>query len=129
MTGAGLDLKEVTHHPDTGARLIGAEVPNWAAMKATAVEGARLMHQVPMIGWDMAPGPDGAIIVEMNQTPDVFLHQLADARGLLEPEFLAFMAFQKQSCRRASARDSRRSRKIVRPHGRASVQMRCAAAA
>ena len=66
-------------------------------MKATAVEGARLMQQVPMIGWDIAPGPDGAIIVEMNQTPDFFLHQLADARGLLEPEFLAFMAFQKQA--------------------------------
>jgi hypothetical protein len=97
MTGTGFDLAEVTHHPDTGARLIGAEVPNWQAMKATAIEGARLMRQVPMIGWDVAPGPDGAIIVEMNQTPDVFLHQLADARGLLEPEFLAFMAFQKRN--------------------------------
>jgi hypothetical protein len=97
MTGAGFDLADVTHHPDTGARLIGARIPNWESMKAASVEGARLMHQVPMIGWDMAPGPDGAIIVEMNQTPDVFLHQLADARGLLDPEFLAFMAFQKQA--------------------------------
>jgi hypothetical protein len=97
MTGAGFDFKEVTHHPDTGARLIGAKVPNWDAMKATSVEGARLMRQVPMIGWDMASGPDGAIIVEMNQTPDVFLNQLADIRGLLEPEFLAFMAFQKRN--------------------------------
>ena len=97
MTGAGFNLEEVTHHPDTGARLIGARVPNWDLMKAASVEGARLMRQVPMIGWDIAPGPDGPIIVEMNQTPDVFLHQLADARGLLDPEFLAFMAFQKQA--------------------------------
>ena len=97
MTGAGLDLQEITHHPDTGASLIGALVPNWEAMKATAVEGARLMREVPMIGWDMASGHDGPIIVEMNQTPDFFLHQLADARGLLEPDFLAFMAFQKRN--------------------------------
>lgn len=97
MTGAGFDLQDVTHHPETGASLIGARVPNWEAMQTTAVEGARLMHQMPMIGWDMASGPDGPLIVEMNQMPDLFLHQLADARGVLEPEFLAFMAFQKQN--------------------------------
>ena len=97
MTGAGFDLAEVTHHPDTGEQLIGARVPNWQAMTAVVLEGAHLMREVPMIGWDIASGRDGPIVVEMNQTPDFVLHQLADARGVLEPDFLAFMDFQKRN--------------------------------
>ena len=34
------------------------------------------------------------MIVEMNETPDMFLVQLADRRGLLDQEFRSFMSFQ-----------------------------------
>ncbi|MGE0627290.1 MAG: sugar-transfer associated ATP-grasp domain-containing protein, partial [Hyphomicrobiaceae bacterium] len=96
LSGDGLSLAEVTHHPDTGAALVGAHLPNWDRMKQAALEGARLMHEVGLIGWDMASTPDGPVIVEMNVTPDLGLCQLADARGMLDDTFTAFIAYQKR---------------------------------
>ena len=63
-------------------------------MKQLALEGARLMRHVPLIGWDIAPAENGPIIVEMNETPDFFLVQFADRRGILDDEFRAFMELQ-----------------------------------
>jgi hypothetical protein len=37
---------------------------------------------------------EGPIIVEMNECPDYVLPQLADGRGILEPEFMDFMTVQ-----------------------------------
>ena len=96
ISGVGLGRVDVTHHPDTGAMLIGARIPHWDAMKRLALEGARLMRHVPLIGWDIAPAASGALIVEMNETPDLMLNQLADGRGVLDSQFAAFRAFQAQ---------------------------------
>ena len=67
-------------------------VPDWAAMKAVAGEGARLFAQFGLIGWDIAPTADGPVILGLDPAPDLDLHQLADRRGMLDPEFLAFLA-------------------------------------
>ena len=64
-----------------------------------ALAGAKLMQHVPMIGWDIAPAESGPIIVEMNETPDLSLNQLADKRGILEQEFLDFMSYQRRNAR------------------------------
>jgi hypothetical protein len=92
-----VDLIERVSHPDSGLDLIDFQFPNWADTLELALQGARLMHHVPMIGWDIAPTPDQATIVEMNETPDCFLHQLADGRGMLDEEFTNFIAFQKRN--------------------------------
>ena len=99
-SGVGLSTAEHTHHPDTGAPLVGFRHPHWQAMLDFATEGARLMRHVPMIGWDIACSEDGPVIVEMNEMPDLFLVQFADRKGVLEPEFTAFAAFQKQQAAR-----------------------------
>ncbi len=94
-SSTGFDLVNVTHHPDTGEHLIGAAIPNFAQMKEIALEGARLMRHFSVIGWDMASTPAGPMIVEMNETPDLFLNQLADRFGVLDADWTAFMRFQK----------------------------------
>ena len=99
VSGSGLELTELAHHPDTGAKLVGAQVPNWDAIVELALAGAKLMQHVPMIGWDIAPAESGPIIVEMNETPDLSLNQLADKRGILEQEFLDFMSYQRRNAR------------------------------
>jgi hypothetical protein len=106
FSGTGLDLIEHTHHPETGAALADAEVPLWSELVATALQAARLMRDVPMIGWDMAALEHGPMIVEMNCTPDLFLNQISDKRGILEPEFLNFIEQQKRQ-RKAVVRDIR----------------------
>jgi len=94
--GTGLDLTEHTQHPDSKSQLVGMEVPNWTRMFQTAVEAARLMRHMPLIGWDMALLETGPVIVEMNEKPDFFLNQLADGRGVLDEELASFIKSQKK---------------------------------
>ncbi len=97
MTGAGFEMIVASHHPDTGAALVGASIPCWDELQDVALEGARLMRHIPMIGWDIAATAQGPVIVEMNETPDLFLNQFAHAQGILEPEFVEFAAAQKRA--------------------------------
>ena len=92
VRGVGMALEEVAHHPDTGAALVGAVVPNWAAVTETALEAAKVLPDLKLIGWDIAPVDGGAMLVELNHTPDFILPQLADRRGILDDEFKGFLA-------------------------------------
>jgi hypothetical protein len=93
-TGFGFDMKDVTHHPDTGAALIGLQVPDWEKMKTVAVEGAKVLRHFGIVGWDMAATDDGPIIVEANEFPDFGLIQIAERRGILGKEFNDLLARQ-----------------------------------
>ena len=96
MSGAGLELAYHHEHPDTKAPLIGIAIPRWDDLKQTAIEAARLMRHMPLIGFDMAMSETGPVVVEMNYNPDFLLNQLADGRGVLDAEFSAFVAGQKR---------------------------------
>ena len=95
MSGTGLELAYHDEHPDTKARLVGMTIPRWDDMKQTAIEAARLLRHMPLIGFDMAMSETGPVVVEMNHNPDFFLNQLADGRGVLDAEFATFVAEQK----------------------------------
>ena len=96
LSGVGLDLLEHDRHPDTDVPLIDFQIPHWQRVLDTAIQAARLMQHIPLIGWDVAVLDQGPVIVEMNQAPDFFLPQLADGRGVLEAELTDFMAIQKR---------------------------------
>ncbi|PPD45166.1 MAG: hypothetical protein CTY15_05140 [Methylocystis sp.] len=93
-SGVGFEMKNVTRHPDTGAELIGLAVPDWEKMKATAVEGAKVLRHFGIIGWDMAATDDGPVIVEANETPDFGLVQIADRRGIACKELNDLISMQ-----------------------------------
>ena len=95
VRGTGLGLSEPTHHPDSGAPILGAAVPNWRAVTETALGAAKVLPDLALIGWDIAPVDGGALLVECNQAPDFILPQMADARGILDDEFNAFLAERK----------------------------------
>lgn len=107
MTGRGAELRQVLRHPDSGAELVGRVVPNWPAITEAALQAARAMNDFGLVGWDIAPVDGGALIVEMNHTPDLFLPQLADRRGILDAEFAAFLA-ERRVMRREFLRAERR---------------------
>lgn len=96
LSGSGLDLQQLDRHPDSGAALIGFQIPHWQRAVDTVIEAARLMHHVPLIGWDVAVLDEGPAIVEMNERPDFMLPQLADSRGIMEPELTELMAVQQK---------------------------------
>jgi hypothetical protein len=56
----------------------------------------------------MAAVEGGALIVEPNFTPDFFMTQLADRRGILDASFNAFVAQRK-----AMAQQTKRQRRIA----------------
>ncbi len=97
ISGTGVDLAAHSNHPDTGANLIGFQLPHWDRVVSTALDAARVMEQAPLIGWDIAVLDEGPVIVEMNERPDFILPQLADGRGILtERPLLDFMTVQKK---------------------------------
>jgi hypothetical protein len=95
-SGTGFELRNITLHPDTAANLIGVAIPEWDRMKEIAIEGAKLLHHVGMVGWDMAATDQGPIIVEANSGSDFMLVQLAERRGVLDDEFQEFLARRKR---------------------------------
>ena len=92
LRGDGLFFEEVTHHPDSGLPLVGTVVPNWPEVARIALEASRIVPEIPLVGWDIAPTDDGAVLVELNETPDFRLHQIADRRGILDDDMCAFLA-------------------------------------
>jgi len=95
VSGRGLTMQEHQTHPDTEAQLVGFAHPHWNEMKALALEGARLMRDIPYIGWDIACTDEGPVIVEMNKRPDAFLMQFAERRGILDGKFKRLIEYQR----------------------------------
>ena len=112
VSGSGLDLVQHDRHPDTDAPLIGFRIPHWQRMLDTVTEAARLMQHVPLIGWDVTALDEGPIIVEMNESPDFFLPQLADGRGILEPELTDFVTVQQRKLAQYKKENKRTFREL-----------------
>jgi hypothetical protein len=97
----GASNEEITHHPDTGARILGTFVPNWPEVLMLALEGAKVLEDIPLVGWDIAPVDSGAIVVEPNINPDFNLHQIADRRGILDDTLREFLQERKKHAAKA----------------------------
>ena len=73
--------REIDRHPDTGARLIGIVVPQWAEICRMAIRVARATG-LPFAGIDIVlDGESGPMLLEANARPGLGI-QLACGRGL-----------------------------------------------
>lgn len=95
----GRKHEELTHHPDSGKPIVGTVVPHWDSITRLALDGAQILNELPLVGWDIAPVENGAVIVEANVTPDFRLHQLADRCGMLDRTFHTFLAKRRNDAR------------------------------
>lgn len=118
VSGKGLTLAEHTIHPDSGAAIIGTQVPNWQAVRALALDGAEILSDLPLIGWDIAPVEGGAVVVEVNCTPDLMLPQFADGKGVYDAEMQGFL----EECRGREKAWQKELRAINAREGRVSFQ-------
>ncbi len=85
VTGPGVrkDIRSAscTHHPITGGKIDGFVVPHWKGAIALAIKAATVVPEVRTVGWDIAIGDQGALLVEGNDNWCKVLWQLPQARG------------------------------------------------
>lgn len=91
ITGTGVDLREMTTHPDTGAALIGLAVPDWGQATALCRHAASMFPAIRTQSWDVAITDAGPVLLEFNFGGDLNLHQLAHRRGALTPTYVAHL--------------------------------------
>lgn len=93
--GAAVDLKTglictyakpwegepVLHHPVSGEQMIGFRIPNWEIFNEKIRDAARMIPEVPLIGWDCAITEDGIALIEGNIDAGPVLIQYFDLVG------------------------------------------------
>ena len=71
-------------HPDTGKVFMGFQYPAWENLRATVTKMAKLIPQIPHIGWDLSINNNGeTVLIEVNNNPDVDVQQAPDSVGRL----------------------------------------------
>jgi len=90
VTGKGIEMKEVSHHPGTGEPLIGKTLPFWKELRAVNDTCARLYAPVRYNSLDIALTVDGPTVVEINTGGGFDLPQLASGKGFLTREVRDF---------------------------------------
>ena len=86
--GSGLSAEWVERHPVSGLTFEGYQIPHWDAVRDVATQAHGLFPEFGLVGWDIAVGPDGPIIIECNDNPLHVLWQLAAGEGIRNPRFL-----------------------------------------
>jgi hypothetical protein len=73
----------VSHHPETRARIEGATLPFWPAIRETVLSAASVLGVARYVGWDVLVDAQGTpVIIEGNANPGVTSLQIDD--GLLK---------------------------------------------
>lgn len=88
-TGKGLQTRWIEAHPDTGLPIKGFRIPNWDAIAGLALDAHAIFPVNGLLGWDIAVGPNGGVLVECNENPGHDFYQLSTGRGALSPELQA----------------------------------------
>lgn len=73
-------------HPRSGVTILGFEVPCFREAVALVAEAARVVPEIPYVGWDVAIRPDGPVLIEGNYNTGVFQAKpsgVGEYRGLL----------------------------------------------
>lgn len=69
-------------HPQTGKQIVGFQVPFWSEITAAVKKAARVVPTVRYVGWDVAVGRQGeVIVVEGNAGADPDVSQIPDGIG------------------------------------------------
>jgi hypothetical protein len=84
--GMAHQIEDLTEHPVSGASFDGFVFPHWQEIERVACDAHAIFPEFGLVGWDMAVGPDGPIIVEANDNPFHNLYQITHDRGVRHPE-------------------------------------------
>ncbi|MDM9632224.1 sugar-transfer associated ATP-grasp domain-containing protein [Robiginitalea aurantiaca] len=82
----------ITHHPDSGIRLGGFQIPYFKEACEMVLEATKFLPKT-LIGWDVAIQNDGPIIVEGNDSPGLEVSDVA-CKGLLRDPYFKMLVEQ-----------------------------------
>ena len=86
VQGSGPGQTEHDDHPETGAQLVGLELPQWRDVVRLNERTAELFGSIRYQSQDIALTPDGPVVIEVNSGGSFALPQIASGRGLLTDE-------------------------------------------
>ncbi len=86
VTGKGIDLKEIEEHPETKARLVDLQLPDWQKLLKLNEKCAAIFAPVGYQSLDIALTNSGPVVVEVNLGGGFDLPQLASGSGFLTDE-------------------------------------------
>ncbi len=86
--GSGPAAQWLDHHPVSGLAFEGYQIPHWDKVMDVACRAHGLFPEFGIVGWDIAVGQDGPIIIECNDNPFHVLWQLAAGEGIRNDRFL-----------------------------------------
>jgi hypothetical protein len=92
INGWGHKLETVDAHPDTGARLGGATLPQFDEAMALVRRAAAAFPGIRTQSWDIALSETGPVVMELNFGGDLNLHQLAHGKGVMDAAYCAHVA-------------------------------------
>lgn len=93
INGTGLNLVDVSKHPDTGAQLNALVVPDWPEVLDFTFKAALALPKLRFQQWDIALSSQGPVAMEVNLfgTGGCDLTQLLYKKGLLDDTMRAFL--------------------------------------
>ena len=59
-------IRTIVRHPDTGAQIEGLSLPHWSNVKETTIRAHKFLPFARSLGWDVAFGVKGPVILEVN---------------------------------------------------------------
>lgn len=83
-----------SNHPETGAKIEGALVPGWEALKSEILSAASSLPMLKCVGWDFLLTSNGLVAIEGNHHPDPDVLQ-AHKPLLLNDKVRSFYQFHK----------------------------------
>ncbi len=83
LTGDAIDKKlNVYPQSPTGIPYDGYAIPYWEEIKKMVLEAALVNDQIHFVGWDVAIGPDGPLLIEGNRSSSFDLIQVPARKGM-----------------------------------------------
>lgn len=69
-------LQRFAVHPDSGAPIVGVQVPGWAVVAAEVLRVAAALPHIPYVGWDVVVTDEGPSFLEANTPPGTLVWQV-----------------------------------------------------
>ena len=93
ISGFGLDVSEVTHHPDSGVALSTLSVPDWNKVLDFTFQAAIMLPKLRFQQWDISLSDQGPMALEVNLfgTGGGTASQLLYRKGLLDDTMKTFL--------------------------------------